>query len=60
MSDAVHDVVLRTDALAKNYTEGPSLVEVLRGVDLEIRFQPGDPSGDPLLHLGPFRLDRIA
>ncbi len=39
MSDAkpVPEVVLRTEALVKHYTEGPALVEVLRGIDLEIR-----------------------
>lgn len=39
MSDAksVPEVVLRTRALVKHYTEGPALVEVLRGIDLEIR-----------------------
>lgn len=31
------DVVLRTRALVKQYDEGPSRVEVLRGVDLDIR-----------------------
>lgn len=39
MSDAklVPEVVLRTEALVKHYTEGPALVEVLRGIELEIR-----------------------
>ncbi len=37
MSEPVRDVVLRTVALVKHYTEGPSLVEVLRGIDLEVR-----------------------
>lgn len=37
MSESPADVVLRTRALVKDYTEGPARVEVLRGVDMEIR-----------------------